>query len=520
MRSQPVTIPNALRRHTGSSAGPSARPGCKTHVWRMLARTGMLMALLALMLPACSDGNDNDVRNLPLQDVTVRSLPWVAVDSHRLLDEWGREITVRGINARIEGLFDVTFDDGRIALEPIPEFTRQDAEAMVRYGFNVLRLPVSWSGLEPHEGEFSERYFEKLDDVINLCREAGLYVLVDFHQDAYSKEIGEDGAPLWAIVPPPQQLLEGPLENLTERRFSEQVFNAFQGFFENQAGVQDKFLPVWKRVVGRYADRAEVIGFEPMNEPFVSHFDPSQQVLYDFYYKLLPAMRALDDKHSLWMEPDVVRNFGNSAPLLSAPFPDSNIVYAPHIYPSGVQASTYAQWKSWLDENYSNMKTEANSWGGALVVGEWGAHPDSAQSEGYIRAQQEAAETWSSGQMLWLWKEDSQGSWGFYDFDEATDSWVVRDSAVRLFGRPYALAVPGTMLTQTFDPDTRVLSFSFESRGSEQAGPLLYLPEVWFAELPTIRINGRVVGYERDASSQRVLLDWAGETGRFDVVVQ
>ncbi len=122
--------------------------------------------------------------------------------------------------------------------------------------------------------------------------------------------------------------------------------------------------------------------------------------------------------------------------------------------------------------------------------------------------------------MLWLWKEDSQGSWGFYDFDEATDSWVVRDSAVRLFGRPYALAVPGTMLTQTFDPDTRVLSFSFESRGSEQAGPLLYLPEVWFAELPTIRINGSVVGYERDASSQRVLLDWAGETGRFDVVVQ
>lgn len=114
----------------------------------------------------------------------MRSLPWVKVQDYRLVDDLGREISIRGINARIEGLFDVTFDDGRIALEPIPEFTRQDAEAMVRYGFNVLRLPINWSGMEPHEGEFSDTYFEKLDEVIQLSQDAGLYVLLDFHQDA------------------------------------------------------------------------------------------------------------------------------------------------------------------------------------------------------------------------------------------------------------------------------------------------------------------------------------------------
>ena len=122
--------------------------------------------------------------------------------------------------------------------------------------------------------------------------------------------------------------------------------------------------------------------------------------------------------------------------------------------------------------------------------------------------------------MQWLWKEDSQDSWGFYDFDDATDNWVVRDNAVRLFGRPYALAVPGTLLAQSFDPDNRLLAFSFESQGSEQAGPLLYLPEVWFDGPPTIRVNGNVVGYERDARSQRVLLEWQAEAGRFDVLVQ
>ncbi len=31
----------------------------------------------------------------------------------RLVDERRREVTLRGVNARVEGVFDVTFDDGR-----------------------------------------------------------------------------------------------------------------------------------------------------------------------------------------------------------------------------------------------------------------------------------------------------------------------------------------------------------------------------------------------------------------------
>lgn len=201
-------------------------------------------------------------------------------------------------------------------------------------------------------------------------------------------------------------------------------------------------------------------------------------------------------------------------PLLDQPFPDSNIVYCPHIYPSGVTASTYKQWKAWLVENYSNMQDEAGSWGGALVVGEWSAHPDSLEAEGYVRAQQEAAEELSSGQIYWLWKEDSQGSWGFYDFDPATQSWILRENAVRQFSKPYAQAVPGTLVTYNFDPDTRVLSFAFESNGNEQGGALLYLPDLWFQGPPTILVNGNNIGYERDALSERVRLDL--ERGRFD----
>lgn len=46
------------------------------------------------------------------------------VDDGRLVDQRGREVTLRGVNARVEGLFDVTFDDGRLPLEAIPTFDK------------------------------------------------------------------------------------------------------------------------------------------------------------------------------------------------------------------------------------------------------------------------------------------------------------------------------------------------------------------------------------------------------------
>ena len=89
-------------------------------------------------------------------------MPWVQVDGTRLVDDQGREVKLRGINARVDGLFDVSFDDGRPPLEQIPTFTEKDLQQMKDLGFNFLRLPINWSGLEPKEGQFSEKYIERI----------------------------------------------------------------------------------------------------------------------------------------------------------------------------------------------------------------------------------------------------------------------------------------------------------------------------------------------------------------------
>ena len=57
--------------------------------------------------------------------VSTTTTGWIHSDGSALRDEYGRQWIFRGINARVGGLFDVTFSDGRTALEPIPDFTEE-----------------------------------------------------------------------------------------------------------------------------------------------------------------------------------------------------------------------------------------------------------------------------------------------------------------------------------------------------------------------------------------------------------
>src|SRR5262249_22164397 len=147
-------------------------------------------------------------------------------------DPNGRQLLFRGYNAKVPGLFDVSFDDGRTPNYVVSPFTEDDMARMEQLGFSGMRLPVSWSALEPHPQQYSEAFLAKVGDVLDMASRHGILVFVDMHQDAYSKEIGEDGAPLWAITPPPTMLLQGPSDD--SRRLSDQVIAAGFSFFDDK----------------------------------------------------------------------------------------------------------------------------------------------------------------------------------------------------------------------------------------------------------------------------------------------
>merc|ERR1719483_1652726 len=75
-------------------------------------------------------------------------------------------------------------------------------------GFDLVRLGISWSLVEPSPGEYSESYIDRIAQIVQWAKEQDIRVIIDFHEDFYSfslnngSKIGSyvDGAPPWAVL--------------------------------------------------------------------------------------------------------------------------------------------------------------------------------------------------------------------------------------------------------------------------------------------------------------------------------
>lgn len=426
---------------------------------------------------------------------------WLHSDGLRIRDSLDRVVVLRGVNARVEGIFDVTFDDGRRPLESVPPFSAEDATQMRDLGFNVLRLPLNWSGIEPEQGMYDEVYLDRVAEVVSLCADAGLWVILDFHQDAYSKEIGEDGAPLWAIHPPPTELLGGPLgDSLEQRRFSAQVLAAFVGFFDDQddddndVWLQAAFGDMARHVAERFADEPAVLGYELFNEPVASDAQ-----VWSFHDRIVPAIREVDDRHLIIFEPSATRNVIETAPLAPAPFADDQGVYAPHLYTfSFGDASTELAELSEDDlrPNVEAAVAEAQSWQSPLFVGEWGIAPEAVNSDLYVDLMYGLFDEYLLHSTVWLWKEDSQGRWGLFDYDEATEAWALRPQIADLHARPFPAAIAGE--PEAFSYDRAAATLTLSVTGNDSEVPTLLSVPLAFADEWTVRCDDEVVATAAD----------------------
>jgi len=398
-------------------------------------------------------------------------------DGTHLRDSLGRIAIPRGVNARVEGVFDVTFSDGRRRLEDLPTLTDADCTRMRQLGLDLLRLPINWSGIEPERDRIDEAYLRRVDDAIRCAASAGVMVIVDFHQDAYSKEIGEDGAPLWAIQPPPEQLLEGPLEDLGALRASGQVRRAFATFFEidDSSGLKREFIDAFALVAQRYADHPWVIGFEIFNEPEVG-----QDQLDHFHPAAAAAARAVAPDKLVFFEPSVLRNVTDALPRALAPFPVAGAVYSPHVYTCVFQPNqtcfnniTFAD----LEPSVKAAQVEARSWGTPLFIGEFGCGPGSDACDRWMAGQAELHDRYLASDAFWLWKEQSQASWGLHEWDPEAKTWTERPQVVRWLSRVHLVRIAGDPARVEYDWETDRLTLEL-TPGSAMAAPhVVYVPE-------------------------------------------
>lgn len=149
-------------------------------------------------------------------------------DRTYLRDEQGRYVFFHGINLSCSTKAgpvakNAQGQDTYVGRPFALEAAREHFSRLRSLGFDSTRLLVLWEAIEPRaRGEYDEEYLASLRQLVILAREYGLYVLIDFHQDMFSRHLfvkfnsrptsGAPGSPensLLSLVQPFDQRVQG-----------------------------------------------------------------------------------------------------------------------------------------------------------------------------------------------------------------------------------------------------------------------------------------------------------------------
>jgi endoglycosylceramidase len=307
-------------------------------------------------------------------------------DNAGIYDQLGRRVLLRGTNYNV--LTDYWAANEAVAT--VKFYDKNDFKEMAYYGFNSVRLLFSWSELEPTRGNYNQDYINQIKQAIEDAAEYGLYIIIDMHQDAYSKYIftpqtgeevcespqkGWDGAPLWAVI------TEGaPTCNRGSRESSPAVAKAWNNLWKNTDGIADACIDAWKELVRQTCQYSNVAGYDLFNEPSLGNDEYAIEVkrYSRFLSKLITAIRQVEQEsggyeHIVFFENTVTWNNEELPAIPELGFSkDQNIVFSGHNYFGSISQIFTIEQGFELFENLRKLfKT-------TFYGGEWGFFGDPA----------------------------------------------------------------------------------------------------------------------------------------------
>lgn len=104
-------------------------------------------------------------------------------DAHALVDMNGNERLLRGMAVAYKEKPYIPLTDH---FDPVRSFAKEDIAIFKRLRLNLIRLAVPWAAVEPTEGLYDDDYLEKIANLVRECAQAGIYVIVEAHQDLYA----------------------------------------------------------------------------------------------------------------------------------------------------------------------------------------------------------------------------------------------------------------------------------------------------------------------------------------------
>lgn len=411
---------------------------------------GLLWAVLALAGPAAAS-------------------PLLSARDGRFVDREGRVVILRGLNVGSDA--------------KLPPFSaRAPLGALAGWGVNAIRLVFNWEAYEPRRGEYDEAYLARLTALADDAGRRGIYVVVDLHQDAYSRWLSNgcgEGFPAWAVAPVDRRAVPGdgtcsPLWGLW-MFLRPSTHAAFRRFYRGDDGVRAAYLRLWRRLARRFRGHPAVVGYDLINEPWGDEAGG----LASLYEDAARVIRAEDPTAILFIEPSAPRTaLGRAQSLLPRPS-FGNFAYAPHYYDPRV--ILFGRWKpSYAARQrraFGRLEEKARELGAPLFIGEMG---DPAVVAG-IRESMTlqfglfAAAFASSAQWSYTaaWTPDKKDGWNFEDSSVVDETGRPRPNLVLV---PCALKLSGAPVSQRLAADSYALSWTDSGR---KLASEIFLPSGW-----------------------------------------
>ena len=426
---------------------------------REAPRCGLALLVLASALAGCGDGQ----RECPGPVAPELSTLRLQADGSRLLDAAGREVLLRGVNAggrsKLAPFFPFPFaESGMPEQAGAPAFDAAAAEyvdRVVAWGSNAVRLPFTWEAVEPTRGDYDPVFLDRLQRLAAAFGERGVRVIVDSHQDVFSRPYCGDGFPVWAC---PAPVPDAPAD--CSRWFqgylqpSSAASVAFGRFWANEDGLRDAFGAMWRRVAQQLWAVDAVIGFEMLNEPYegsASEQEWAVATLKPFYEEVAAAISEVAPDALLFF--DANGTAAATATTVVVPPDGAGFVFAPHYYNPTSQFDGMSHDPVAIDEDLGRWAAKRDEWGVAVLVGELGIKPAHYDATGYLAFCYAGldhhllhATQWEYSTTVDDWNDEAMS---------ITGAGGEESVLVPVLVRAYPRAVAGEIASFQFDPATR-----------------------------------------------------------------
>jgi endoglycosylceramidase len=410
-------------------------------------------------------------------------------------------------------------------------FGRDDARFLARQGLTTVRLGLIWAAVEPEPGVYDDAYLDRIERTTRILADAGIWTLLDFHQDLFNERFQGEGAPDWAVLDdgaPAQPQLGFPYNYFAMPGLN----RAFDNFWANAAGpggvgLQDRYAAAWAHVAQHFSDVPRVLGLDLLNEPWPGTgwqacanpvgcptFDPTLQA---FTQRVTDAIRAVDATTPVFYEPHVL--FNNGVPTAVQPSGEQ-LAFSFHDYcltadagagevplPTGSDDPACGTFD---DLVWSNAGDHVAATGHPPLLTEFGATSNQPVIRDMVARAEEAMTGWQY--------------WAYCGCDDptttgpgATQALVLDPSApprgdnvdrakLESLVVPHPLAVAGTPTSYRFDREGGTFSASWSVERADGSGrwgarsrSTLSIPELAFPSGYTVEVRGARVVSRSDA---------------------